>query len=80
MSARYLDRQLRETASEGIPHALLLRELRSKSFRIANMKEPRMRDTNNRSFRVAARAALRETRRDLRLNLILAREPVCLAG
>ena len=78
MSARYLDRQLRETASEGIPYALLLRELSSKSFRIANMKEPRMRDTNNRAFRVAA--ALRETSRGLRLNLILVRQPICLAG
>ena len=45
MSARYLDHQLRETASEGIPRALLLRELSRKSFRIANIKELRMRDT-----------------------------------
>ena len=39
-----------------------------------------MRDTNNRSFRVAARAALRETSRDLSLNLILVRELICMAG
>jgi len=80
MSARYLDRQFRETASEGIPRALLLRELSSKSFRIANIKEPRRRDTNNRDFRVAARAALRQTSYGLRLNLILVRQPICLAG
>ena len=78
MSARYLDRQLRETASEGIPHALLLKELGSKSFRIANIKEPRMRDANNRAFRVAARAALLETSRGLRLNHILVCQPICL--
>jgi hypothetical protein len=58
----------------------LIEELGSKSFRIANIKEPGMRDTNNRSFRVAARAALRETSCDLSLNLILVREPVCLGG
>ena len=50
MSARYLDRQLRETASEGIPRALLLKELGGKSFRIANIKEPRMRDPNKPSL------------------------------
>ena len=80
MSARYLDRQLRETASEGIPSRALIEELRSKSFRIANIKGPRMRDTNNRNFSIAARAALREISRVLGLNLILVRQPICLAG
>ena len=37
-----------------------------------------MRDTNNRNFRVASRAALRETSRRLSLNLILVRQPICL--
>ena len=36
-----------------------------------------MRDTNKRDFRVAA--ALRETSRGLSLNLILVRQPICLA-
>ena len=39
-----------------------------------------MRDTNNRNFSIAARAALREISRVLGLNLILVRQPICLAG
>jgi len=38
-----------------------------------------MRDTNNRNFRVVARAALLDTSRGLRLNLMV-RQPICLAG
>ena len=39
-----------------------------------------MRDTIYRDFRGTAGTALRETSRRLRLNLVLVRQPICLAG